>query len=237
MNPGQSIKDRAARQMILAAEKRGDLKPGGLIVEATAGNTGIGLALVARARGYRTIIVIPETQSAEKKQALRLAGATLVEVPAKPFKDPNNYQHIGRRLADQLSASEPNGVLFADQWNNRDNRMAHYLTTGTGDLAADRAARSTPSSARSAPAARWPARLSYLREKKARTSSSAAPIRRARPCSACSRPARRGERRQFDHRGHRPRPLDPDRRGRHRREALHHPRQRGPAGPLRSRRA
>ena len=130
MNPGQSVKDRAARQMVLEAEKRGELKPGGLIVEATAGNTGIGLALVAAARGYRTVIVIPETQSEEKKQALRLAGATLVEVPAKPYKDPNNYQHIGRRLADRLRASEPNGVLFADQWNNRDNRMAHYLTTG-----------------------------------------------------------------------------------------------------------
>ena len=130
INPGASVKDRAARQMILAAEQRGDLKPGGLIVEATAGNTGIGLALVAAARGYRTIIVIPETQSAEKKQALRLAGATLIEVPAKPFSDPDNYQHIGRRLADQMRASEPNGVLFADQWNNRDNRMAHYLSTG-----------------------------------------------------------------------------------------------------------
>ena len=130
MNPGQSVKDRAARQMILAAEKRGDLKPGGLIVESTAGNTGIGLALVAAARGYRTIIVIPETQSEEKKQALRLAGAELVEVPAKPYSDRNNYQHIGRRLADELREREPNGVLFADQWNNRDNRMAHYLTTG-----------------------------------------------------------------------------------------------------------
>ncbi len=130
MNPGQSVKDRAARQMVLEAERRGDLKPGGLIVEATAGNTGIGLALVAGARGYRTIIVIPETQSAEKKQALRLAGATLVEVPAKPFSDPNNYQHVGRRLADRLRPGEPNGVFFVDQWNNRDNRMAHYLTTG-----------------------------------------------------------------------------------------------------------
>ncbi len=130
MNPGQSVKDRAARQMILAAEQRGDLQPGGLIVEATAGNTGIGLALVAAARGYRTIIVIPETQSDEKKHALRLAGASLIEVPAKPYSDPNNYQHIGRRLADRLRAREPNGVLFADQWNNRDNLMAHYLTTG-----------------------------------------------------------------------------------------------------------
>jgi len=130
MNPGQSVKDRPARQMVLSAEERGDLKPGGLIVEATAGNTGIGLALVAGARGYRTLIVIPDTQSQEKKDMLRLAGATLVEVPAKPFSDPDNYQHIGRRLADQLRKSEPNGVLFADQWNNRDNRLAHYRTTG-----------------------------------------------------------------------------------------------------------
>jgi cysteine synthase A len=130
LNPGQSVKDRPARQMILAAEERGALKPGGLIVEGTAGNTGIGLALVARARGYRTLIVIPDTQSQEKKDTLRLAGATLIEVPAKPFKDPNNYQHVARRLAEQLKASEPCGVLFADQWNNLENRRAHTLTTG-----------------------------------------------------------------------------------------------------------
>jgi len=130
MNPGQSVKDRPARQMILEAEKRGDLKPGGLIVEGTAGNTGIGIALVASARGYRTWIVIPETQSQEKKDTLRLAGATLIEVPALPYKNPNNYQHIARRLADKLTETEPNGVLFADQWNNMDNRKAHYETTG-----------------------------------------------------------------------------------------------------------
>ena len=130
MNPGQSVKDRPARQMILEAEKRGELKPGGLVVEATAGNTGIGLALVANARGYRTLIVIPETQSQEKKDMLRLCGAELVEVPALPYSDPNNYQHIGRRLADKLRASEKNGVLFADQWNNLDNRRSHYLSTG-----------------------------------------------------------------------------------------------------------
>jgi cysteine synthase A len=130
MNPGQSVKDRPARHMVLEAEKRGDLKPGGLIVEGTAGNTGIGLALVAKARGYRAIIVIPETQSQEKKDTLRLAGATLVEVPARPYSDPNNYQHVARRLADELRPAEPNGVLFADQWNNLDNRAAHYLTTG-----------------------------------------------------------------------------------------------------------
>ena len=130
MNPGQSVKDRPARQMILEAEKRGELKPGGLVVEATAGNTGIGLALVANARGFRTLIVIPETQSQEKKDMLRLCGAELVEVPALPYANPNNYQHIGRRLADELRKSEPNGVLFADQWNNLDNRKAHYVSTG-----------------------------------------------------------------------------------------------------------
>ena len=130
MNPGQSVKDRAGKWMILEAEKRGDLKPGGLVVEATAGNTGIGLAVVASARGYRTLIVIPDTQSQEKKDMLRLCGAELVEVPALPYSNPNNYQHVGRRLADQLRKSEPHGVLFADQWNNLDNAKAHYDSTG-----------------------------------------------------------------------------------------------------------
>jgi cysteine synthase len=130
MNPGQSVKDRAGKWMILEAEKRGELKPGGIVVEATAGNTGIGLAVVASAHGYRTLIVIPETQSREKKDALRLFGAELVEVPALPYSNPNNYQHIGRRLADQLRKTEPNGVLFADQWNNLDNAKAHYESTG-----------------------------------------------------------------------------------------------------------
>src|SRR5215212_9305348 len=130
MNPGQSVKDRAGKQMILEAEKRGDLKPGGLVLEGTAGNTGIGLAVVANARGYRTLIVIPETQSQEKKDTLRLCGAELVEVPALPYSNPNNYQHVAKRLADQLRKTEPNGVLFADQWNNLDNRLAHYVSTG-----------------------------------------------------------------------------------------------------------
>jgi cysteine synthase A len=130
MNPGGSVKDRAGRQMILEAEKRGELRPGGLVVEATAGNTGIGLALVANARGYRTLIVIPETQSQEKKDMLRLCGAELVEVPAAPYSNPNNYQHVGRRLAEQLRKTEKNGVIFADQWNNLDNRKAHYVSTG-----------------------------------------------------------------------------------------------------------
>jgi cysteine synthase len=130
LNPGQSVKDRPARQMILEAEKRGELRPGGLVVEGTAGNTGIGLALVANARGYRTLIVIPNTQSQEKKDMLRLSGADLVEVPAVPYSNPNNYQHIARRMADQLRQRESNGVLYADQWNNLDNRLAHYLSTG-----------------------------------------------------------------------------------------------------------
>src|ERR1700676_4710172 len=130
MNPGGSVKDRAGRQMILEAEARGELKAGGLVVEATAGNTGIGLALVASARGYRTLIVIPETQSQEKKDMLRLSGAELVEVPAVPYSNPNNYQHIGARMAAELRRSEPNGVGFADQWNNLDNRKAPLVSTG-----------------------------------------------------------------------------------------------------------
>jgi cysteine synthase len=130
MNPGGSVKDRAGRQMILEAEARGELRPGGLVVESTAGNTGIGLALVANARGYRTLIVIPNTQSQEKKDVLRLCGAELVEVPALPFSNPDNYQHVGRRLAEQLKTAETNGVIFADQWNNLDNRKAHYVSTG-----------------------------------------------------------------------------------------------------------
>ncbi|MEJ2431998.1 MAG: cysteine synthase A [Pseudolabrys sp.] len=130
MNPGGSVKDRAGRQMILEAEARGELGPGGLVVESTAGNTGIGLAVVANARGYRTLIVIPETQSQEKKDMLRLCGAELVEVPAKPYSNPDNYQHVGRRLAESLKTTEKNGVIFADQWNNLDNRKAHYVSTG-----------------------------------------------------------------------------------------------------------
>ena len=130
MNPGGSVKDRPARQMILEAERRGELQPGGLVVEGTAGNTGIGLAMVAAARGYRCMIVIPDTQSQEKKDMLRLCGAELIEVPALPYSNPNNYQHVTRRLADELRTKEKKGVLFADQWNNLDNRKAHYLSTG-----------------------------------------------------------------------------------------------------------
>jgi cysteine synthase len=130
LNPGSSVKDRTALSIIEDAVARGALQPGGLIVEATAGNTGIGLALVANAMGYRTRIVIPDTQSQEKKDALRLFGADLVESPAKPFSDPGNYQHVARQMAEDLAKTEPNGVIFADQWNNLANRMAHYNTTG-----------------------------------------------------------------------------------------------------------
>jgi cysteine synthase A len=130
LNPGGSVKDRAAKYMILDAEERGDLKPGGVIVEGTAGNTGIGLALVGNARGYRTVIVIPETQSQEKKDMLRLCGAELREVPAVPFKNPNNYVHIAERLAKELAETEPKGVLYANQWDNLSNRDGHMRSTG-----------------------------------------------------------------------------------------------------------
>jgi cysteine synthase len=129
-NPGGSVKDRAALFIVRDAERRGLLRPGGLIVEGTAGNTGIGLALVANARGYRTLIVIPETQSREKKDTLRLCGATLREVPAVPYKDPNNYVKVAERLARELAASESNGVVYANQWDNLANKDAHYRGTG-----------------------------------------------------------------------------------------------------------
>ena len=130
MNPGGSVKDRAAKFIVLEAEKRGVLRPGGVIVEGTAGNTGIGLALVGNARGYRTVITIPETQTREKKDALRLLGAELHEVPAVPFKNPENYVHVAARLAEKLARTEPNGVLYANQWENLANAEGHYLSTG-----------------------------------------------------------------------------------------------------------
>lgn len=136
LNPGLSVKDRAALSIVRDAEARGLIRPGGTIVEGTAGNTGIGLALVAAVRGYRTVIVIPETQSAEKKETLRLAGARLVEVPAVPFANPNNYVHAARRLAERLAETEPGGAFFADQFDNVANRQAHVETTGPEILAA-----------------------------------------------------------------------------------------------------
>ncbi len=130
MNPGQSVKDRAALYIIKAAVASGDLRPGGTIVEGTAGNTGIGLALVGASMGFRTVIVIPETQSQEKKDMLRLAGAELVEVPAAPYKNPNNYVRYSGRLALKLAKTEPNGAIWANQFDNTANRQAHIETTG-----------------------------------------------------------------------------------------------------------
>lgn len=130
MNPGQSVKDRAALFMVRDAERRGQLRPGGVIVEGTAGNTGIGLALVGNALGYRTVIVIPETQSQEKKDMLRLAGAELVEVPAAPYANPNNYVKVSGRLAERLEQTEPNGAIWANQFDNVANRDGHIETTG-----------------------------------------------------------------------------------------------------------
>lgn len=131
MNPGQSVKDRAALFIIEDAVKNGQLRPGGIIVEGTAGNTGIGLALVANAMGFRTVIVIPETQSQEKKDMLRLCGAELIEVPAVPYANPNNYVKISGRLAAQLAKSEPNGAIWANQFDNVANRDGHIVTTAT----------------------------------------------------------------------------------------------------------
>ena len=130
LNPGQSVKDRAALYIIRDAIERGTLKPGGTIVEGAAGNTGIGLALVGASMGFKTVIVIPETQSQEKKDMLRLAGAELVQVPAAPYKNPNNYVRYSERLANELAKTEPNGAIWANQFDNVANRRAHIETTG-----------------------------------------------------------------------------------------------------------
>ena len=130
MNPGQSVKDRAALWIIRDAMEKGQLRPGGTIVEGTAGNTGIGLALVGASLGFKTVIVIPETQSQEKKDMLELAGAELVQVPAVPYKNPNNYVKYSRRLAERLNQSEPNGAIWANQFDNVANRQAHIDSTG-----------------------------------------------------------------------------------------------------------
>jgi len=130
MNPGQSVKDRAALFIIRGAMENGRLKPGGVVVEGTAGNTGIGIAVVGNALGLKSVIVIPDTQSQEKKDALRLLGAQLIEVPAVPYRNPNNYVKVSERLAAQLAASEPNGAVWANQFDNVANREAHIETTG-----------------------------------------------------------------------------------------------------------
>ena len=164
MNPGQSVKDRAALFIIRDAEAKGLLRPGGVIVEGTAGNTGIGLTLVAKALGYRTVIVIPDTQSQEKKDTLRLLGAELIEVPAVPYKNPNNYVKVSGRLAEQLAKSDPNGAIWANQFDNVANRDGHARTTARRSGSRP-AARSTASSRRSAPAARSPASRSASRSR------------------------------------------------------------------------
>jgi cysteine synthase A len=130
LNPGGSVKDRAAKYIVLDGEKKGQIERGGIIVEGTAGNTGIGLALVGNSRGYRTLILMPDTQSQEKKDALRLCGAELRTVPAVPYRDPNNYVHIAARTADELRTTEAHGVLYANQWDNLANREAHFDGTG-----------------------------------------------------------------------------------------------------------
>ena len=130
LNPGSSVKDRAALFIVRDAEERGGLRPGGVVVEGTAGNTGIGLALVGNARGYRTVIVIPDTQSIEKIDMLRLCGAEVRLVPAVPYRDPNNYVKVSGRLAEELAQTEPNGAIWANQFDNVANRRGHYQTTG-----------------------------------------------------------------------------------------------------------
>ncbi len=130
MNPGQSVKDRAALSIIKSAVASGALRPGGTIVEGTAGNTGIGLALVGASMGFKTVIVIPETQSQEKKDMLRLAGAELIQVPAAPYRNPNNFVRYSGRLAEKLAQTEPNGAIWANQFDNTANRQAHIETTG-----------------------------------------------------------------------------------------------------------
>ncbi len=165
MNPGQSVKDRAGLFIIRDAEKKGLLKPGGVIVEGTAGNTGIGLALVAKALGYRTVIVIPDTQSQEKKDALRLLGAELIEVPAVPYKNPNNYVKLSGRWPSNWRRPSRNGAIWANQFDNVANRDGHVAQRRRRKSGRRPAAGSTASSRRWAPAARWPASRMGLKAK------------------------------------------------------------------------
>jgi len=186
MNPGGSVKDRAALAIIEAAEADGSLQAGGTIVEGTAGNTGIGLTLVANARGYRTVIVMPETQSREKIEFLRMIGADLRLVPAKPFRDPGNYVHVSRRLAEET------GAVWANQFDNLANREGHRRTMAR-EIWRQTDGGSMRSPAPAAPAARSPASrsdfMSSPRRRVARFPGSCSPIRKAPDCSAGSNPA------------------------------------------------
>ena len=202
--------------MILAAEERGELKPGGLIVEGTAGNTGIGLALVAKARGYRTIIVIPDTQSQEKKDTLRLAGAALIEVPAKPYSDPNNYQHVARRLADLLRGKrEARRPVRRPVEQPRTIRAAHYLTTGP-EIWRDTGGKIDGFICSVGTGGTLAGVSLFLREKKHGSSIGCADPEGAAMFNLFTHGEAKVEPREFHHRRHRPRPLDADRR-RHRR--------------------
>jgi cysteine synthase len=184
MNPGGSVKDRAALAIVKDAVAKGLLRPGGVIVEGTAGNTGIGLALVANALGYRTVIVIPETQTQEKKDMLRLCGADLREVPAVPYRDPGNYVKFSGRLAEEIAAKEPAGAIWANQFDNVANKQGHYETTGGKPMA-----KSTASSAQWAPAARWPA-LPITCVSRSPACKSASLIRQVLRCTSITRMAR-----------------------------------------------
>ena len=175
LNPGQSVKDRAALWIVRAAEREGSLRPGGTIVEGTAGNTGIGLTLVAKTLGYRSVIVIPDTQSDEKKLALRLGGAELIEVPAVPYKNPDNYVKVSGRLAAQLAETEKGGAIWANQFDNVANRQAHIEFDRARRSGRTRTERSTRSSRRSGPAARLPASACSSRSA-TRRSGSASPM-------------------------------------------------------------
>ena len=204
MNPGQSVKDRAALFIIRDALNSGSLQPGGTVVEGTAGNTGIGFALVGNALGLKTVIVIPDTQSDEKKQMLRLTGAELIEVPAVPYKDPNNYVKYSGRLAEELSRTEPHGAVWANQFDNVANRQGHIETTARGDLARSR---------RQGRRLRLRGRHRRHACRRVDGSQGAQPRRRDRACRSDGRralqllQARRAQGRgQLDHRGDRPGP-------------------------------
>ena len=226
MNPGGSVKDRPARQMILEAEKRGEIGAGGTVVEGTAGNTGIGLALVANARGYRTIIVIPETQSHEKKDMLRLCGAELIEVPAVAYANPNNYQHIARRLADDLRKREEQGRAVRQPVEQPRQQEGALRLDRTRDLGADRRhGRWLHLRGRHRRHARRHLDVSAREEQEHRDRLRRSA--RGRDVLAVLDRSGEGLRGRLDHRGHRTRPRHADHRGHQGREALSDPRRGG----------